>query len=137
MAVGLSTPNLANAWLNTIRGGAAGTTFTAPTAVFVKLHIGDPTSAGAGAPSSVTTRPAITFGAAASGVITSSGTAPSWPAWAGSNGEIVTHISLWDNATAGNFLLSIPLTSSKTMGTGDTLNLTTAGTTVSLTPLAA
>jgi hypothetical protein len=62
---------------------------------------------------------------------------PSWASWAGTNGEVVTHISFWDASTAGNFLCSIALTASKTMGTGDTLNLTSGGTTVTLTPIAA
>lgn len=132
MTVGLSAANLANPWLDVLRLQG----ITAKSVVAVKLHTGDPGSAGTANASSVTTRSTITFAAAASGAIASNNT-PSWATWAGTNGEVVTHISLWDNATAGNFLLSIALTASKTMGTGDTLNLTSGGTTVTLTPIAA
>lgn len=130
MAVGLSTANLANKWLDML----GGTAFTAPASVFVKLHTGDPGSAGAGAPSSVTTRPALTWASASAGSKASSNT-PQWASWAGTNGEIVTHVSVWDNATAGNFLFSAQLTASKTVNTGDTLTLTSL--TFALTPLAA
>jgi hypothetical protein len=132
MAVGLSTVNLANLWLDVLRLQG----ITAKSVVAVKLHTGDPTSAGTGAPSSVTTRSTITFAAAASGSIASNNV-PSWATWAGTSPETVTHISLWDNATAGNFLCSLALTASKVMSTGDTLNLTSGGTVISLTPLAA
>ena len=132
MAVGLSAANLANKWLDVLRLQG----ITALTTVNVKLHTGDPGSAGTTAPSSVTTRPAITFAAASGGAIASNNV-PSWASWAGTNGEVVTHISFWDASTAGNFLCSIALTASKTMGTGDTLNLTSGGTTVTLTPIAA
>ena len=33
---------LENAWANTIRGGGNGTNYTAPAAVYVKLHTGAP-----------------------------------------------------------------------------------------------
>ncbi len=133
MTVGLSAVNTANAWLNTLRGTSAAT-FTGVTTIFVKLHTGDPGSAGASNASSVTTRPALNFGAASAGSQTSSNT-PSWATWAGTNGEVVTHISVWDSSTAGNFYYSAALTASKTVNTGDTLNLTAL--TVSLTPIAA
>ena len=140
MTVGLSAVGLADAWLNVIRGGGAGVTFTAPAAVYVQLHTGDPGSAGTTAVSSTTTRSAITFGASAAvsttRAITSSNT-PSWASWAGTNGEVVTHISLWSASSSGTFYCSIALTASKTLGTGDTLNLTAGGTSISLTPIAA
>jgi hypothetical protein len=140
MTVGLSAANLADAWLNVIRGGGNGVTFTAPATVYVQLHTGDPGAGGTTAVSSVTTRSAITFGASAAvsttRAITSSNT-PSWASWAGTNGEVVTHISLWNAATTGTFYCSIALTASKTLGTGDTLNLTSGGTSISLTPIAA
>jgi hypothetical protein len=134
MTVGLNTGagGLARLWLNIL----ALTGVTALTTVAVKLHTGDPGAAGTSNASSVTTRPAITFGSTTTGTISSSNT-PSWASWAGTNGEVVTHISLWDSTTAGNFLCSIALSASKTMSTGDTLNLTSAGTTVSVTPIAA
>ena len=125
MAVGVSA-TLANRWLDYSRGAGAP---TAISGAFVQLHTANPGTVGTTSVSSVTTRPSITFGAAASGVITQSNT-PSWATWAGTNGEVVTHISLWDAAGAGNFLFSIALSASKTVNTGDTLNLTTSSVTI-------
>lgn len=131
MTVGLATTTLANKWLDML----GGTAFTAPTGTFVKLHTADPGAAGSTAPSSVTTRPAITWSAAASGSKGITTTLPAWASWAGTNGEVVTHISVWDSSTAGNFLFSAALSASKTVNTGDTLTLSTL--TFALTPLAA
>ena len=130
MSEGLHAVNLANGWLNTLRN----VSYTAKANVYVKLHTGDPGSAGTSNASSVTTRPEVTFSAASAGSMASSNT-PSWATWAGSDGEEVTHVSVWDNATAGNFLLSAALSASKTVNTGDTLNLTAL--TIALTPIAA
>ena len=132
MAVGSSAANLANKWLDML-GAAA---FTAPAGTYVKLHTADPGSAGATASSSVTTRPAVTW-AAASGGSKASNNTPSWATWAGTNAEVVTHISVWDAAPTGtgNFLFSAALSASKTINTGDTLNLTSL--TYALTPIAA
>jgi hypothetical protein len=140
MAVGLSTVNLANAWLNTMRGGGAGSSFTAPASLFVQLHTsaGDPGSAGTANVSSVTTRPAVTFAAAGTptpGAIVLTGTSPAWASWAGTNGEIVRYISVWSASSAGTFYFSAQLASDKTVNTGDTLTLTAL--TFSLAPLAA
>jgi len=123
MAVSVST-TLSNAWLNTVRGGAAGTSYTAPSAVYVQLH----TSTGAGGSgtsnvSSVTTRPAATFAAASAGSISLSNT-PAWSSWAGTNNEVVTGVSFWDASSGGNFLWSANFLSSVTMTTGATLQLT-------------
>lgn len=125
MAVGVSS-TLANRWLDYSRGAGAP---TAISGVFVQLHTANPGTAGTTAVSSVTTRPSITFGASSGGVITQSNT-PSWASWAGTNGEVVTHVSIWDASSAGNFLFSIALTASKTVNTGDTLNLTSSSITI-------
>lgn len=121
MTVGLSTVNLANKWLDHLRGGTA---FTQPSALYIKLHIGDPTAAGAGAPAAVTTRSIVTFAAAASGAIALTGTNPSWSM---TGAETISHVSVWDAITGGNFLWSAALSSSKLVGNGDTLTLTTCG----------
>lgn len=131
MAVGLSAVNFANKVLDHMLRAQAS---TAPAGNFVKLHTGDPGASAATAASSVTTRPSVTFSAASAGACASSNT-PSWATWAGTNGEVVTHISVWDASSAGTFLYSAALTASKTVNTGDTLNLTSL--TVSLTPVAA
>src|SRR5687768_2244371 len=132
MAVGLATVTYVNKVLDHMHRAVAS---TAPAGNFVKLHTGDPGASAAANASSVTTRPAVTFAAASAGAVALNGTPPSWTSWAGTNGEVVTHISVWDANTAGNFLYSVALTASKTVNTGDTLTLSTL--TVSLAPLAA
>lgn len=134
MAVGLSAVNTANAWLNVLRGTSAAT-FTAVTTLFIQLHTGDPGSAGTSNVSSTTTRPALNYGAASAGSQSAIATLPSWATWAGTNGEVVTHVSVWGASSGGTFYYSATLTASKTVNTGDTLNLTALS--VSLTPLAA
>jgi hypothetical protein len=131
MAVGLVTVAYANKVLDHMHRAVAS---TAPAGNFVKLHTGDPQGAATNLPSSVTTRPSATFGAAASGAVALSNT-PTWASWAGTSPETVSHISVWDASTAGTFLYSVALTASKTVQTGDTLTLNTLS--VSLAPLAA
>jgi hypothetical protein len=132
MTVGLVTVSYVNKILDHMHRAVAS---TAPAGNFVKLHTADPGAAATTAPSSVTTRPALTFSAASAGVVTAIATFPSWTAWAGTNGEVVTHISVWDAATVGTFLCSAVLTVAKTVNTGDTLTLSSFS--VAVTPLAA
>jgi hypothetical protein len=132
MTAGLASTGYANKVLDHIHRAQAS---TAPAGNFVKLHTGDPGAAAATAASSVTTRPAATFGSAASAGSISMTNTPSWTSWAGTNGEVVTHISVWDAATVGTFLYSVALTASKTVNTGDTLTLSSLS--VSLAPIAA
>lgn len=130
MAVGVSTVNVADKWMNSIRGTSAAVT----TNVFVKLHIGDPGSAGASnAAVGSTTRPAITWAASSGGAIAMNGTAPSWTN--GGTSETLSHISFWDASTAGNFLGSAALSATQAWASGNTFTLTSQG--WSITPLAA
>lgn len=133
MTVGFSTTNTVNAWLNTLRGTSAAT-FTGVTTMFAQLHTGDPGASGTANVSSTTTRQAVNFLAASAGSQSITGTTQ-WTSWAGTNGEVVTHISLWGASSAGTFYYSVALTASKTVNTGDTLTLSTL--TVSIAPLAA
>jgi hypothetical protein len=133
MTVGFSTVNTVNAWLNVLRGTSAAT-FTGVTTLFVQLHTADPGASGTTAVSSTATRQALNFAAASAGSQALTGTTQ-WTAWAGTNGEVVTHISVWSASSAGTFYYSVALTASKTVNTGDTLTLTTL--TVSIAPLAA
>lgn len=93
--------------------------------VFVGLNTGDPGTAGTALTSSVTTRPAVTWAGAAGGTIAAS-TQPSWTNWAGTPAEVVSWISFWaaSSGTTG-FAMSMQLSSSVTMNTGDSLTLTT------------
>lgn len=130
MTAGLSTVNLANAWLNVL----SGTTFTAPANTYAKLHTGDPGSAGASNASANTTRVVIAWAAASSGSKAITTTKPLWATWA-SGSETISHISVWDASTAGNFMYSFALTASKAMTNGDDFTLSSHS--ISHTPLAA
>lgn len=112
---------LENAVANALRGGGNGTSYTAPAAVYAKLHTGDPGEAGTSNAAGNTSRQAVEFGAASGGVISLSN-APSWTNV--STTETYSHVSLWDNSTAGNCLGSGALSSSVSVTAGDTFNLT-------------
>lgn len=98
------------------------------------LHTGDPGVAGTTNASSTTTRVLGTW-ASASAASKALSASSVWPAWAGSNGEVVTHVSVWTATTAGTFLESQILSASKTMATGDIFSLNTY--TRTITPIAA
>lgn len=130
MTVGLHAVNLANKWLDML----AGTAFTAPTSANVKLHTGDPGSAGTANASTETTRKALTWSAASGGSKAIAATLPSWTSWS-AGAQTISHLSVWDNISAGNFLYSIALTTPQAVTNGDTLNL--LGHTIALAPVAA
>lgn len=133
MTVGMSSANLAGSWLNTIRGGGNGVTFTAPAAIYAKLHTADPGAAGAtAAAAGSTTRVAVTLGAASGGAVALSNS-PSWTN--GGTSETLTHLSVWDASSAGNFLFSVALTASQAWASGNGFTLTSLS--FALTPLAA
>lgn len=127
MTVGLAG-TLAQSLLNLFRGVA----YTAPTNVYCKLHIGDPGAAGTGNPSAVTTRNTVTWNAATTG---GSMSLASLPAFSMTASETISHISLWDNVSAGNFLQSAALTSSVPVINGSTLTFSSL--TLSYSPIAA
>ena len=129
MTVGLSTTNLANRILDHLRGGTA---WTQPSSLWVRLHTGDPGGSGATSGSAVAARSQATFAAAASGAIALTGTNPSWNM---TTTETISHISVWDASTGGNFLWSAALSVGKSVQSGDTLTLTSCG--LSLGALAA
>lgn len=128
MTTGISAANLATNWLNMLRA----TAFTAPAGQFVKLHVGDPGAAGANNASAVTTRSSATYTASSGGSALALSNTPTWSMTAT---ETISHISVWDAASAGNFLFSAALNTPKSVNNGDTLNLTTLG--FSMTPQAA
>jgi hypothetical protein len=130
--VGLSTTNLANAWLNSMRGAGNGTTFTAPATLFAECHTADPGASGTTAVSTgIATRTAMGFAAAASGSMSLSGSV----SFSATGGDTITHIAVFSASSAGTFYMSAALTASKTVANGDTLSLSTF--TFSLAPLAA
>lgn len=113
MADGLSATT-ANAALNNIVGTNASN---------VQLHTGAPGANGTSNVSSVTTRPAVTWNSASGGAVTASNQ-PAWTNWAGTSPETDTDISFWSASTSGTFGMSMQLSSSVTMNTGDSLTLT-------------
>ena len=132
MAVGVSTVNTANAWLNCIR--ASGSTRTVVAGTFVQLHTADPGASGTTAVSvGDATRKTVAQAAASSGSIVISGTSGPWTN--GGTSETLTHISVWDASSAGNFLYSASLTASQAWASTNTFTLNTL--TVAITPLAA
>lgn len=106
---------------NALRGGGNGVNITAPAALYLKLHIGDPGEDCTANPAAETTRKEVQFGAASNGVIALSN-APSWTNVAAS--EQYTHGSVWDDLTAGNPYGSGVLTANAVVA-GDTFNLST------------
>ena len=126
MTVGLASAQ-ATALLNLYRA----TNITAPANVYLKLHTGDPGSAGTANASAVTTRNAITFSAPSSGSMALS----SVGSFSMTTSETISHVSIWDASTSGNFLQSAALTASVPVINGSTLTFSTL--TASYSPLAA
>lgn len=99
---------------------------TRPTAWHVSLHTGDPGTTGANevlvATDSAYVRKSATFGAAASGQSANTG-ALTWTAAAGATTYVVTHIGVWDAATAGNFIIGGALAVPETVVASGSLTL--------------
>lgn len=126
MTVGISAADAAII-LNLFRGTNA-TGFTP----WVQLHTGDPGANGTANASVVTTRQSATLNAPSAGSATLGSMSGGFSMTAT---ETITHITLWDASTSGNFKRSIALTTPKSVVSGDTLNMTTL--TLGYTPIAA
>lgn len=132
MTAGLSAVNLANAWLNTMRGNSNGVTFTAPGTLFVQCHTGDPGASGtANVSTGIATRTALAQSAASAG----SQAITSTISFSATGSDTITHIAVFSASSAGTFYYSAALSASKAVTNGDTLNLTTLN--FALTPVAA
>lgn len=132
MTLGLSSGAVVTPFLNALRGSAAWSAI--PSGLYVKLHVGDPGVAGATTPAvGSATRVIVTLAAPSGNAIALTGTSPSWTN--GGTSETLTHVSIWDAITAGNFLWSAVLTASQAWASGNTFTLTSLG--VSLAPVAA
>lgn len=126
MTVGLAS-GTANSYLNVYRN----TAYAAVANVFVKLHIGDPGSAGTANASGVTTRNEVTWNAPSAGSMPLLALA----SYSMTGSETISHISLWTASTAGTFLQSAALTASVPVINGSTLSFSSC--TLAFTPIAA
>jgi hypothetical protein len=100
----------------------------AAAAFYVKLHTGDPGSAGANNAAGNTTRQAATFSAASSGSITTSADI----VWTNvSTTETYSHVSFWTASSGGTYLGNAALTASKAVTAGDNFRIAAGSLTLS------
>lgn len=130
MAVGLASGQ-ANAILDALCRSVA---YSDPASFNLKLHIGDPGSAGTANVATETTRKAVTFSAASGGAITNSA-ALTWASYPAA--ETVSHWSAWSDISAGTFLCSDALNTARTMAIGDTFEVPIGDLDIDITVIAA
>lgn len=109
--------------------------YTAPSAVYVGLHTGSPLDDESGANEISTSgtgyvRKEATFAVATAGSASTNATVTFDAAQ--SNWGTITHIAVYDAAIAGNLLYHGAVTTSKTIETGDTFQISTGNLTISL-----
>lgn len=130
MTTGLAS-GIADSILNALCRNVA---WTQPAGFFVKLHTGDPGSAGTSNAAGNTTRTAATCSASSGGSITNSADV----AWTSvSTAETYSHVSFWSASVAGTFLGSDDLAVSRTVAVGDNFTILAGSLTLALTPIAA
>jgi hypothetical protein len=115
-----------------INGTLRASSYTAPTTVYVGLYTTDPTDANTGTEVSGGSyaRTSVTFGAPSNGVTTNSA-AVTFPTATGTWGT-VGWIGILDAATSGNLLYHTPLTSSKSITSGDIFTIAIGNLSVTL-----
>lgn len=118
---------MTTSWSSTA-GNAALTTLLG-SYTWVKLHIGNPGSAGTSNPASNTTRQQATWGSVSGGAASNSGDV-TWTNVSAS--EDYTHFSAWTASTNGTFGFSGTVTANA-VTSGDTFTIATGNLTVSLT----
>jgi hypothetical protein len=89
--------------------------------VYVKLHTGDPGSAGTNNAAGNTVRQQATFGSVASGGAIDNTVAIAWTSV--STSETYTHVSLWTASSGGSYLGNGQLTQSKVVNSGDNFSI--------------
>lgn len=130
MAVGISAAQV-NKMLDAF---AKGTDYPGNAAVWVKLHTGDPGSAGTSNAATETTRQQGTWAAASGGANSNSADI----VWTNvSTAETYSHISFWTASSAGTFLGSDDLAVSRLMAAGDTFTIAAGSQSMAITPVAA
>lgn len=112
----------------------SGTAYTAPTTLYVALFTADGGLESGTLTNELSgsgyTRQEVTFGASASGTSANNAFVTWDPATA--SWGTVTHLAVMDAASVGQVLYHGALTTSKTVGIGDTFQITTGELTVSL-----
>lgn len=125
MTPGISS-TVSNNILNALNDAGS---WTAPTEVWIKLHLGDPGAAGSSNAASNTTRQSAVFGSASAGSATTTNTI-SWTSVSAT--ESYSHISAWDASTGGAFLWSDALDATRGLTAGDTFTINAGDLDVSL-----
>lgn len=115
--MGTFSDGVANGWLDALARGV----LYDNDEVWVKLHLGDPGSAGTANAAAETTRKQVTFGSAAASRAISNTAAVEWTNV--STTETYTHVSLWSASAAGNFLARDDLSSPAAVTAGDTFRI--------------
>jgi len=108
--------------------------YSDPAGFFLKLHTGDPGASGASNAFGDTTRQAATFSASSGGAITTSADI-TWTSV--STTGTVSHISFWSASSAGTFLGSDDLASSKGLNAGDNFTIAAGDLDITLGTVAA
>lgn len=111
------------------------TAFTAPSNVYVGLHTGSPLDDNTGANEVSTSgtgyvRKAASFASASAGSASTDATITFDAATA--NWGTISHIGIYDASSSGNLLYHGAVTTSKTIETGDTFQISSGNLTVSL-----
>lgn len=109
-------------------------TYSDPVAFWVKLHIGDPGSAGTSNAAANTTRKQATFSAASAGAITTSASLD-WTSVP--NTETYSHVSFWDASTGGTFLGSDAFEVPRAVTAGDNFSIAAGDLDITLGAVAA
>lgn len=106
--------------------------YTSPTTVYVGLFTTDPTDAGTGTEVSGGSyaRQVLSVTTSSGGIVTSSGDVTFPQATA--NWGTISHIGILDALSSGNLLMHTPLTTSKTIESGDILKISSGNLTVTL-----
>ena len=122
---------LENKLLDHVLGG---TTYTQPANIYLGLYTAD-TGLEANTPSAEVSggsyaREAVTFAAASSGSAATNATVTFTTATA--NWGTITHVAVMDASTAGNVLFYGAVTTSKTIESGDTFQVSSGNLTISL-----
>jgi hypothetical protein len=112
VAVGLA-PGEANKILDAL---CRAVNYTAPTAFWLQLHVGDPGAAGTANIAGNATRKQVTFGTAAAGGAISNTAVVAWSAGEVDTTESYSHWSVWSASSGGTFIHSGTATGVVTAG---------------------